>query len=117
MTDEIRTFRDVKRIMEEPMKYNVEFKTPTGETKIAEYWVDNPGAAFAQCLIDNPDCTLLHATGGIKQGEYAGRIDYEPPPVQRGIVKQPRRYRRSKRHERDGIMPFYDEALSEKPWD
>lgn len=31
-------------------------------------------------------------------------------------VKEPRKWRAPKRNERDGVMPFYDEALSEKPW-
>jgi hypothetical protein len=89
------------------MTYDVQFRTEDGETKIAPYDSDNPGSAFAKCLVENPGCQLLQATA---RGKFNFRIDYEPPPVQRDPVKKPHRYRAPKPNERVGEFPFYDEA-------
>lgn len=110
------TFQDVKRIMEEPMKYDVEFKTPTREVKSKTYHVANPGVAFAECQKDNPGCTMLHATAQSGIPGFVGRTDYEPPPVQRDPVTLPRPACAPKPNDKDGVMPFYDAVKSEKPW-
>lgn len=100
------------------MRYDIAFKTPTGETKTTTYQdCENAGIAFTQCQQENPGCTMLHATACSSVKGFEGRTDYEPPPIQRDPVKTPRPYRRPKRNALDGVMPFYDEALSEKPWD
>lgn len=113
-----KTFQDVKRIMEGPnMRYDVEFETPDGETRIAEYHnINNPGTAFALCQKANPGCTMLHATAHSGVKGFEARTDYEPPPVQRDPVREPRPYRAPQRDEKDGTMPFYDQVKSEKPW-
>jgi hypothetical protein len=118
MKKEIKTFRDVKRIMEgADMKYDVVFRTPEGEIKAITYWgLPNPGVAFAQCQKENPGCTMLHATAKSKIGDSLAKTDYDPPPVQRDPVKPPRPYRALKPDEKDGVMPFYDEVKSERPW-
>lgn len=75
------------------------------------------GMAFAWCQEEFPGCKVLHAVAyGRLAGQINGETHYEPPPAQRDPVKEPRKFRAPKRNERDGIMPFYYEALSQKPW-
>lgn len=98
------------------MRYDVEFETAEGEMQTAQYHSVNPGAAFALCQKANPGCTMLHATAHSGVQGFEARTDYEPPPVQRDPIKEPKPCRAPKPDEKDGTMPFYDQVKSEKPW-
>lgn len=97
----------MKNEMKTQFKYTVTF-TENDKKKSADYDATSAGNAFALCLIDHPDCTLIKARSeGSYMGGY-GSIDYDPPPVQRPPVKEPRPFRKPKKHEKVGEFPFYD---------
>lgn len=47
----------------------------------------------------------------LRLGEVVGATVYNPPPVQRDPVKEPRPCRALKPTEKDGTMPFYDSVV------
>lgn len=93
--------------------YHIKFRTPEGTYETEEVDGCDPGNAFAKCQKAHPGAVMLMGTRQHRIKKW--RITYEPPPIQRDAEKQPRPARPPKRTERDGIMPFYDEAQSLKP--
>lgn len=100
------------------MQYDVEYELD-GKKAFAKYlYCKDPGQAFAWCQQQFPGCKVVSAVAyGTVNGVVTGQTHYDAPPVQRDPVKEPRKFRVPTRNERDGIMPFYDEALSERPRD
>lgn len=98
------------------MRYTVQYEQDGKQRSVEYSECKDAGMAFSWCQKEFPESKMLHATAHSGIGGYEARTEYEPP-FQRDPVKPPRAFRAPRRNERDGIMPFYDEALSEKPWD
>jgi len=92
--------------------YDVQYRLD-GEVRRHTYDAPNPGEAFAKCLTDHPGATLVRAT---RRGRLAGlahvEINYDPPPVQRPIIK---RVPRSRALDQELTFPFFPDCRSERP--
>lgn len=98
------------------MKFEVDYELK-GKVETSTYrGCKDAGMAFAKCQQENPGAKMLHCIASSGTGVFVGKTEYEPPPVQRDPVKAPLPARALKPNEEDCRMPFYDEALSEKPW-
>lgn len=96
-------------MMKTQFKYTVIY-SEGGKQKQADYEAISAGEAFARCLTDHPSCKLLKARSeGSYMGGY-GHTDYDPPSVQRLPVKEPRPFRKLKKHEKGCEFPFYDKV-------
>lgn len=99
------------------MKYYVDYEE--GGAQKQEKFLDcqDAGMAFALCQKAHPLGKMLHcrASSGITGLE--AHIDYDPVPVQRDPVKEPRPARAPRKTEREGVMPFFDQAESHRVYD
>ena len=80
------------------MRFHVDYSI-NGKAKSCVYDAENPGTAFAKCLSDNPIAVLTKAWlhGGVNG--FEGHCEFDPPPVQREPVKDPRPCRAPKSSE------------------
>lgn len=106
------------------MKYYVDYEE--GGAKKQDKFLDckDAGMAFALCqkahplgrkLIRLAGCCIAEALSGITG--LGAHIDYDPVPVQRDPIKEPRPARAPKKAEREGVMPFFDESESYRVYD
>lgn len=98
------------------MKYEVIYEL-AGKRKTQRYQdCRDAGMAFGWCLKDFPEAKLIECFASSGLPGYEAEMHHLPPPVQRPPVKEPHKFRAPKRNEKDGIMPFYETCLSEKPF-
>lgn len=96
--------------------YKVKYQdAETGETKIEPIEGVDAGSAFARCQKQHPGATMLQCTREqVTCGKVIAWTEYCAPAVQRDPLREPRPCRTPRKDEKDGVMPFYDECISER---
>lgn len=96
--------------MKTNLLYHVFYRDKNNAPGHSKYLCSSAGVAFAQCQIEHPGARMLKAQCHGQYGNADGHTDFEPPPVQRDPVKEPKPCRLPKPDEREDVMPFYDEV-------